>query len=60
MERAAVSRDETHIMESSRTPGGTGRGTAWGAILAGAIAAAALSLILLALGSGLGLIGDLP
>ena len=54
MQRAAVSR-ETAALDGGSRLAGSSHGTAWGAILAGAVAAAALSLILLALGSGLGL-----
>lgn len=54
MERSVDTRQDRSIT-SPTVMAGVGGGTAWGAILAGAVAAAALSLILLALGSGLGL-----
>src|SRR5262245_20537060 len=49
-----VTADDALALGASRF-GKQAGGTAWGAIIAGAVAAAALSLILLALGSGLGL-----
>ncbi len=43
------------VQERTVTPAGLGADIHWGAVIAGAIAAAALSLVLLAFGSGIGL-----
>ena len=47
-------------VHASGVPSATGSAVSWGAILAGAVAAAALSMILLLLGSGLGLSSASP